>query len=199
MTQGEPFCGAWIRRDRTLVTAQHCFQGRGRAALRARAVTVQPLDGSGPWPVSEIIDQGDDTEAVRDDWAIARIETPSEIDVAPAVLKPMTIPIAATVIGYFRQQAAVTYEKIDSEPLWRRGVRWPRPGLCVAVADRNGCLQLHCQTVTGFSGAPIFRETAPGEQLEILGFVSGPGVKPETGCPPAASGMTMAASSGAIQ
>lgn len=198
VVDGEPVCGALIRNDRTIVTARHCVEGEGRAALQRGSMTLQPIDGRPMWRLGSIITEGNEAGVVREDWAIVRIDTTDEVGAAEVMLKPITVATDATVIGYFDQHRHAV-SAAPREPAWRRGLRWPRPGFCIAVVDRRGCLQTHCQTVTGFSGAPIFRSsTAAGAPLEVVGFVSGSGDKPETRCPLAPVGMTMAVSSGVI-
>lgn len=171
---GKPFCGALLRNDRTLVTARHCIDD-AQAAWDAGLLTIRPIDGrGGPWKVAPGILQpeGAVTASVGDDWAVLRIETTDAIEATPVSLKSALGPGPVSIVGYFKQHAAVGYGPGQSPAEWKRGLRWPRPGFCQIQEVRANCLRLLCQTVEGFSGAPIFDATTPTPT--VVGFISRP-------------------------
>lgn len=173
-----PFCGGLIRNDRTVVTAHHCYEGKRQAFLQG-AITVRPADGRhGPWrlaaePVAEPASQGD---AVKDDWVVLRIDTLDSIDAHEASLQPLSALGEVTVLGHYAYFPEVDYVPGTPAENWRRGLRYPKPGLCQAVKVVGYCLQIACQTVRGFSGTPVFSASAskPDSPLRVVGFVSQP-------------------------
>ena len=54
----------------------------------------------------------------------------------------------------------------------RYSLRYPKPGTCVALGVQTGCLALTCQTVTGFSGAPVFSARQSDGSYDVIGIVS---------------------------
>lgn len=197
---GKIFCGALLRNDRTIVTARHCFDGRGGAYLAAGQVTVHPIDGRGEaWTLAATIQKqgADGGKLTKDDWAIVAIDTTAAIGAADLSLASPSKLGAATVVGYFTGHTA-TPPPPGSANGWQRGVRWPKPGLCQVIQIKPGCLQMACQTVEGFSGAPIF-SLAPGQSKPtVIGFVSRPATVNAGACSTSASSITLAASAEGI-
>lgn len=197
---GKIFCGALLRNDRTIVTARHCFDGRGGAYLAAGAVTVRPIDGRGAaWTLATTIQKqgAGGGKLTKDDWAVVAIDTTAAIGAADLPLASPAKPGAATVVGYFTGHTATPPPPGGADG-WQRGVRWPKPGLCQVIQIKPGCLQLACQTVEGFSGAPIF-SLAPGQSKPtVIGFVSRPATVNAGVCSTSASSITLAASAEGI-
>src|SRR5690606_7459243 len=71
--------------------------------------------------------------------------------------------------------AAYPYAEPDSDgqPGQLPKLRFPRIGLCEAVRQSPGCIQMICQTIKTFSGAPVFRADSPSNAPEVIGFISG--------------------------
>jgi hypothetical protein len=175
--KGVPFCGALLRNDRTLATARHCYHDI-YPYLPAGEVTVRPLSGSGgPWKIGlEPVDAAPESdETVEGDWIRLRIETADAIGAAEVtmVAQPPIGPV--TLVGHFAPYRHASGPiAIPSE--WRRGLRFPRAGLCVTVSSSPRCVQIACQTVKGFSGTPIFQvdPARPDAPLHVVGLVSRP-------------------------
>jgi hypothetical protein len=194
-------CGALLRNDRTLVTARHCLVDEAAAAWEARTLFVRTADGRARWKVGALVNGGvESSEAVRDDWVVLRIDTSDPIGAADTALVPLVLPAEITVLGSFMDFEAVGYPSASADDKLRRALRWPRTGLCQATRISLKCLQMFCQTVTGFSGSPIFLSAAdPGSAIPVVGFVSRPGSTSSTaGCGAVPGGITLAVSSSAI-
>ncbi|MGH6909083.1 MAG: trypsin-like serine protease [Phenylobacterium sp.] len=196
---GTPFCGALLRNNHTLITARHCFEGAAAGAWKAGAIRLRPVDGrGGPWQIDKnFLKAGADASTARTDWAVVKILTAESIRATDVNLEAATGPGAVSVLGYFKDHAAVGYGPGQSPEEWKRGLRWPRPGFCAIEDVRPGCLRLLCQTVQGFSGAPIFSAAAPGK-VAVVGFVSRAAVADGAACGPATSYVTIAASADVV-
>jgi hypothetical protein len=164
-------------------------------------VIAQPVDGRSEWKVGAIVGQGP-SEAVRDDWVVASLETDQPIGAAEIALVKLNQPAEVTVLSHFQGHAEVAYANVENVPSWHLGLRWPRAGLCQAVDVKLGCLQMFCQTVEGFSGSPIFRVRSEGGDarapLEVVGFVSRPGADRDAQCGIVPTGTTTAVSAAEI-
>lgn len=194
-------CGALLRNDHTLVTARHCMVDEVAAAWEARTLFVQTADGRARWKVGARVSGGvESSEAVRDDWIVLQIDTSDPIGAADTALVPLALPAEITVLGSFMDFEAVGYPSAPADNKLQRALRWPRTGLCQATRISLKCLQMFCQTVTGFSGSPIFLSAAdPGSPIPVVGFVSRPGSTSATsGCGAVPGGTTLAVSSSAI-
>jgi V8-like Glu-specific endopeptidase len=195
---GIPFCAGLLRNDRTLVTARHCFEGPEGAFWQAGRVKVRPVDGrGGPWAIgSTLIRSGAaKSQAVPQDWAVVAIATTDPIAAPRVELAPRELPGEVTVLSYFRHHAHAEYGQGASAEPWRKGLRWPRPGLCQVEQVEPGCLRLVCQTVRGFSGAPVFDASPPpsGEPIKVVGFISQAATTPLAACGARSSVVTLAA------
>jgi hypothetical protein len=118
-------------------------------------------------------------------------------------LVPLRQPSAVTLAGYFSDHASVGYSATAAAPVTeaQRGLRWPRQGFCVALEERLGCLHLGCETVKGFSGAPVFlnKQPMPDQPLEVVGFVSRPNTSKGHGCGHVEGQVTLSVSATQVQ
>lgn len=125
-----------------------------------------------------------DSRGVQDDWAVVRIRTSDAIGASNTELVRQSLPEEVSVVGYFSDHTAQRYGPGASKEDWKRGLRWPLPGLCHAYMAENRCVRMVCETVRGFSGAPVFDIAAsdPSKPLRVIGFVSGADFSPDAGC-----------------
>ena len=193
-----PFCAGLLRSDGTLVTAAHCVDGR-LADLRMGAFTVRPASGTGgPWKLVGVAASHDATDgAAANDWIVLKVEPGARIT-APTVLIAKPEPGPVTMVGHYAFYGQVGYATSGLET-WRKGLRYPLPGLCEAVRVESDCVQLACQTIRGFSGTPVFRASpAPDGSPVLVGIVSGEAT--DSGdCPAAFAGATAVVWAGGIR
>lgn len=195
---GNPICGSLIRPDRTVVTARHCYD-KNRSAFDAHSVTVRPASGlAGPWSITGVkAKPAVDSDAAADDWIVLHAASARDFAVPASTFVPMPLAGAVTVIGHFAHFKNVGYQD-ESAPVWKKGLRFPRTGLCQSVQAVRGCLQIACQTVRGFSGAPIFLPSAGSDgKPQVVGFIS-QDYSAQAKCPPALIGGTLAVASDQI-
>ena len=184
-----PFCGGLLRNDRTVVTAQHCVTFK-HTSFQENRVKVRSVTGSQAWsilppPVAQAA-----SSLVRDDWTILKLGGIEPVTVASTTLaKDFNLPEALTFVASFSPFGLMDYR--DNSPSWRHSLRYPRAGMCHGLVVVNGCLVMTCQTVPGFSGAPIFRVSSGGNAPTVVGFVSGT-LDRTTGCPVAGPFPTLA-------
>lgn len=193
---GTPFCGGLLRNDQTVVTARHCVQ-RNQSAFDAKRVTVRSATGQHIWQVaSPPASSGSVSQRVRDDWAVLKLSGNAPVAVVDVALARFDIAQELTLVGTFSGYPLMDYR--DGSASWRHSLRYPRAGMCQGLVVDNGCLVLTCQTVPGFSGAPIFRMTSENETPTVVGFVSGT-LSATTGCPAAGPYPTLAVSADKIR
>lgn len=174
---GVPFCGALLRNDRTLVTARHCHTMALQQFAEGKA-TVRPLSGGrGPWKVvgTPIDTPSGPAESVQADWIRLRIDTTDAIGAADVRMVADVPRRSVTLVGHFAPFHHASGPPPAGEG-WRRGLRFPRAGLCVVVTASARCVQLACQTVKGFSGTPLFQvdPARPDQPLHVVGLISRP-------------------------
>lgn len=195
---GNPICGSLIRPDRTIVTARHCYD-KHRSAFEAHSVTVRPASGlAGPWSIVGVKSKpAVDTDAAADDWVVLNVASAPDFAVPASTFAAMPFAGAVTVVGHFAHFKNVDYQD-ETLPGWKKGLRFPRDGLCQSVQAVRGCLQIACQTVRGFSGAPVFLPSAGADgKPQVVGFIS-QDYSAQAKCPPALIGATLAVASGQI-
>jgi Trypsin len=174
-SDGVPFCGGLLRRDRTVMTAAHCFH-EARNAFEAGRVTARSADGR-ILPI-KVLTQGSRMPTIAstkaaDDWAVFRLEGSGSLAVTDTSLAQAAIGVEVTLVGHFAHFGSVSYASPAQED-WAQGLRLPRPGLCQILDVPPDCVQVACQTVRGFSGTPVFQlqPAASGTPLTVIGFVS---------------------------
>lgn len=167
-------CAGLIRPDGKFYTVRHCL------ANAADGFTVRSVDGallaSGLQPVRQ---SPSSQTGVAADWAVFELPPGSRAVVRTNLVK-LAAPAEVTLVAPYAHASATAYAQADAPGL--RALRFPRDGLCQALRASTGCLQLVCQTVRGFSGAPIFSAHRPDGSYDVVGFVSGSGGEDQT-CP----------------
>lgn len=196
---GIPFCGGLIRPDATVVTAKHCYD-RNRTGFDDGAVTVRPASGhAGPWRIAGVkVSPQADTDAAADDWIVLSVTPGADFSAPQSTLAAMPLAGEVTVLGHYAHFGAVGYAD-PGAPIWRKGLRYPREGLCQAVRLVGGCLQIACQTVRGFSGSPVLLPAAGADgRPQVVGFVS-QDYTAQARCAPALAGATLAVSAAVLK
>lgn len=164
---GRIICAGLIRPDRTFLTARHCIERNTMQGYTVRSAsghvhgTAVPVLAHAPW--TEI--------GIGSDWAILKLPETGAVPVAMTNLVPLSAPTEVTVVAAYPYADKTRY--VTPTPLPERALRFPRDGMCQALVANNGCLQLVCQTVRGFSGAPIVSARRGDGSYDVVGFVSG--------------------------
>lgn len=160
-------CGGLLRADRSFITARHCLRGLAGAKLTVRSASRRLP------PMTVAARQHPDWTklGVAADWAVLKLDGSDPLPIPPSRLSAMAMPGEVSLVGFYRYARAQVYPA--GEVPYERDLRFPKSGMCQAVEDLSGCLQLACQTVRGFSGTPIFRSRSDGSPIEVVGFLSG--------------------------
>lgn len=164
---GKIVCAGLIRPDRKFMTARHCVRLTGTDGFTVLSASgkVQGIGlkvtNTAPW--SKI--------GVAADWAVIDLPAAGGLPIARTNIVALDAPAEVTVIAAYPYADQTDYVTADPMPL--RALRYPRDGMCQALVAYNGCLQLACQTVRGFSGAPIFSSRKPDGSYDVVGLVSG--------------------------
>ena len=165
-------CAGLIRPDGAFYTARHCL------TYKAGGFTVRSVAGAILESGLTAVRQGPPSESgVAGDWAMFQLS----VGVGPVArtnLVKLARPAEVTLVAPYAHAEATAYAQQD--PLPSRAMRYPRDGLCQALWASNGCLQLVCQTVRGFSGAPIVSARRQDGSYDVVGFVSGSGGDEQT-------------------
>lgn len=165
---GEIQCGGLLLADRTFITARHCLRGLDGVRLTVRSASRRfPAVAAAPAPLHPAWSK----LGVAADWAILKLEGSGALPVPPSRLGAMAMPGEVSLVGFYRYARPDIYAA--GEVPFERDLRFPKSGMCQAVEDLSGCLQLACQTVRGFSGTPVFRSRGGDGPIEVVGFLSG--------------------------
>lgn len=164
---GKIICAGLVRPDHSFLTARHCIEG-----APAKGLTVRPALGQAPSVAVMVRKAAPWTKiGVAADWAVLQLPAGAPIAAAPTNLVALDQTAEVTVVAAYPYADATDYEQ--AAPMPRRALRFPQAGMCQALLSFGGCLQLACQTVRGFSGAPIFSRRKPDGSYDVVGFVSG--------------------------
>ncbi len=176
-------CGGLLLSGNRVLTAQHCFLTTyAQIALNEGwAYVRQP--GSGPNQRYRLL--GSDAIArarvnPAQDYVVLRFEADVILPSPRVQFSAVTQPTRTLVYGYFGDfdadrilAGSEASAGVSDIPTWTQGMRWAKPGLCHVMEAFNGCVRTLCQTVSGYSGAPIFGErSSPGEPLVVYGVIS---------------------------
>lgn len=176
-------CGGLLLSGNRVLTAQHCFLStyaqialnegwayvrRPRSAERQRYRLLN----------SEAIARSRVSPA--QDYIVLKFEADVTLPSPRIQFRPATQPARTLVYGYFGDfdvdrilAGSEAFAGVSDIPTWTQGMRWAKPGLCHVMGTFNGCVRTLCQTVSGYSGAPIFDEkSSPGEPLVVYGVIS---------------------------
>lgn len=182
---GDPFCGGVFLSPSEVQTALHCF---GRAdtyqALKQGRVTIRQADSATApaWKVTaQTLDPSVTSGAgfdVSRDFLRLRLTLPATGVPKLTVRKPSGLEpafVAGFMLGHDKlRKPAVSDTKWAATPEWWKGLRWAKPDGCVVVDSDDNCFRMLCETVRGFSGAPVFATKAsPAEPLVLFGIVKG--------------------------
>ncbi|MGH8110111.1 MAG: trypsin-like serine peptidase [Arenimonas sp.] len=180
--QREHLCGGLLLSGNRVLTARHCVQTPFvQNAMRDAKVFVRTIRGdSGQgWALDPLASSLSSSVTPAMDYIVLPFKSITPI-VAPAVtfVEPAA-PGPAIVVGYFQhhdihRKLSTSNDEVSAVPNWKQGLRWPKAGLCHVIETTAGCVRMLCQTVEGYSGAPIFSEntTADGK-LIVYGVISG--------------------------
>ncbi len=163
MVNGVPQCSGLLTPAGRFVTARHCAD-----PIRANPYVVQASTGKS-WML-ELVGAGLRIGAAHD-WAIYDLAGVDSIAAVKVTMVPLTRATSqpVTLVAAWPHLG----RPLDATVPLASAMRYPRDGLCEFISERSGCLLLNCQTIKGFSGAPIFRPGRGGEAPEFVGLVQG--------------------------
>lgn len=174
---GDPFvfCSAAITDSDTILSARHCFiEGRARTpahvCLASGAVEFRSFaQPEASYAIHPFTDPEIEMLADRSEVAQDFVElTPARpIDGIESVTRQARAPVyaAAMIVGY---HDLVVSRRSESEPDWLGKVRWSRPH-CSFIRSVGPCAVTKCQTISGFSGVPVWSVSDDGEtQLSAI-------------------------------
>jgi hypothetical protein len=167
LRDGRPDCAGLLTRQRRFITAGHCAE-----TISLNPVVIQASTGTA-WKISDrqgpTDAAGGPAKGTANDWAAYAVNAGEGYAVPAVRFADMKVSTSATVIAAYPHLP----EPVQTAQALTGHMRYSRPGLCEAIDLRANCLALLCQTIRGFSGAPIFRSETGDGVPEVLGFVSG--------------------------
>jgi hypothetical protein len=178
----EAFCGAVALTDTILLTARHCFYSMDgeipnefHASLRAKRVQFTALQASSPLVTVTGI-RASNAPGIGT-GRITHLNDYLFLDLATALPDFAAIPVAKDFSSSAVRQVwlpgpfrfAYVPDANNLAAAARASARWSRTGWCPATISRNGCAQHGCQSVGGFSGAPLLELHSDGT-VALLGL-----------------------------
>ncbi|WP_298330308.1 trypsin-like serine protease [Asticcacaulis sp.] len=166
---GAVICSGLIRNDRTFLTAKHCIKQNRNANYTLSSASG--LISDVPLTFMRAGDWGD--TGVPIDWAVYKMPPGESLNISRINLvkyNKKQDPSEVTIVAPYAYYNLTDYNKEEKVP--KVILRYPRKGLCQALAVSNGCLQLACQTVRGFSGAPVFSTRLSDGSYNVVGLIS---------------------------
>ena len=157
----KPFCSGLFIADGLFVTAQHCYRSGGLSVRQAGSNEIRTLDrvDSNALP------------GVPNDWAVFRVTGGAPLVVQATEFSPPgdstdVYPVGLSLVAASRNAPLADITQT---------IRAPRDNMCPILFEIEGCLHLACQTMPGFSGAPVFLGRAASEQgvPKVVGLLSG--------------------------
>lgn len=175
----QPFCSAYVWDETHLITARHCFYdaiAKPRAGvldqLAKAEIRFERLSEPGvQYTATRLIEPAGldlvDYDPVSTRVDFVYLQASRSISVArPAPTVADAAPwTAAFVAGYFPYASPVSSDGTGLSA--SQSIRWAKAG-CAVIATRGACVYHACQSVRGFSGAPIF--ALRGATLEFVGL-----------------------------
>lgn len=169
-------CGGLLRPGNRIITARHCFDNAYEiSALKEDRAFVRILGRAGSEYLLSLAASVSEAGVppVQTDWLSLSFKASDTIPAPDVEFRRVTEPVEAVVVGHYPHWARSRAGNAPNEEAWRQGLRWPGPRMCHAIHAVDVCLRLLCQTMPGYSGAPIFdAKSAPGQPLRVLGIVS---------------------------
>ena len=158
---GEPFCSGLLTDTGLFVTAQHCYREGGLSVRQAGSNEIRTLSR---------VDTNS-RPGIPNDWAVFRLTGGAPLVVQPTEFSEIgahtvAYPVGLSLVAAWRNAPLVDITQT---------VRAPRDDMCKVLFEMEGCLHLACQTMQGFSGAPIFlgREAGADSPPKVVGLLSG--------------------------
>lgn len=163
---GEVICAGLLRPNRKFITARHCIRGTGNIPMKVRLASnrlpAMKVHARRPLTGSQL--------GVAGDWAVLELEPGPILPIPTSRLTNLKFPEEVTIVGVYRNAQVDVYA--PGVVAFERDLRFPRAGFCEAIEELSGCVQLACQTVQGFSGAPIISSRGVDGSVEVIGFLS---------------------------
>ena len=168
-------CSGLLLSPGRFVTAKHCLRSSDLGNLR-----VSAADGSFKSVVPDPAGIARAAEySVADDWVVLGLSALGERSFAPVELLREPRSTEVNIVSYYPHFAMTGY--VGRPDPRESSLRYQLDGMCQAIQSLNGCLEISCQSIRSFSGAPIFRDVGEDQPLQVIGFVSG-NKGNDTGC-----------------
>lgn len=162
------FCSAAVLDSGTVVTARHCLMKGSvwqdaKYCLRSGAVEFRTFD-SPDISYQLLLTKEEEQElnnrtSVSDDYAILETSTQIAGISSPTETERAEKYAPAMIVGY---HDLVVAEPRVGKPNWLGKVRWSRPH-CSFIRSNGACGVTKCQTISGFSGVPVWSLNDSGE------------------------------------
>ncbi|WP_226632748.1 trypsin-like serine peptidase [Novosphingobium profundi] len=160
-------CSGLFYRPSFFITASHCLDDAS-----GKKFTVSAADGSFQGQLVSFVNGNPrPTDEVQKDWVVFRLDDAEGFDFPEIRLEKLPSPREVNIVKYYPFGGDTQLGR--ATPAHFRHLRFQKPGMCQALMSASGCLQIACQTIRGFSGAPIFNADASSENLVVYGLVSG--------------------------
>lgn len=198
-------CGGLLLSGHRILTAAHCFgPPLAQDALRSGRAYARLVRGTGEaryrLDMPQTLADGPPPPPARD-FLVLGFRTTDLVSAPRVEFRDPRKPGPAFILGFFSDYDRTrdlgedaTGSTAHRMHTWLQGLRWAKQGLCHVIEANQGCVRALCQTVPGYSGAPIFAlDSNQDGPLVVHGVISRPD-QDTVGCGTALPFSTLAAS-----
>lgn len=157
-----PACSGLLTPDGLFITARHCVGRPPYDHLQVRQASTDAVRG---------LKRRDNNQApgVAGDWAVFEVlggalEGLQDFPMGKARSGDAVYPVGLSLPSVHRLAPFIEMSG---------AIRTPGDGLCRMIIEFSDCIQMSCQTMAGFSGAPVFLPSPQGGTPSLIGFLSG--------------------------
>lgn len=160
-------CSGLLKAPNYFITSKHCLRNADPEGFRVSASNGAFMGRQ----ARQIFRTTPGDAGVPGDWVVLVVEGITEHPIAETKLVQLGEPRSANVLGWYPYNESTEY--VNSSPSQLSRLRYQHFGMCEAIQSSFGCLEIVCQTVRGFSGAPIFVGVDDQGVFEVVGLISG--------------------------